>query len=203
MKMMRLGRRRKSARERAEVVTQVRKLCEEDITLLGEQLGRLDAATGAQALDEVARDDYQNALDAYESAQRAIPKVLNVDQVVAVTDLLNEGRYALACVQAQVAGQPPPPRRAPCFFNPQHGPSVKDVVFTPRAGGTRRVAACAQDAARVEAGEKPEIRTIEVGDHAVPYRDAVSASAVLDANYHEAAMKSGHYGGFPIFPGGS
>ncbi len=90
-----------------------------------------------------------------------------------------------------------PCKRQPCFFNPQHGPSVKDVIFTPREGGPRRVAACAQDAARVEAGEKPEVRAVEIGGKQVAYEDAVSASAVLNEKYHKAALRAGVHGGMP------
>ena len=191
------GRRRARAREAAELLAGVTKLCEEDITLLGEQLRRLDAETAEHPLDEVARVDYQKALDAYESAERSIRKVVKVEEIGAVTETLNEGRYALACVQAHVAGKQRPANRQPCFFNPQHGPSLKEVLFTPRGGGTRRVAACAQDAARVEAGEKPEVRTVELGGERVPYKDAVSASAVLNEKYHSAALRAGTHGGMP------
>jgi hypothetical protein len=195
--------RRASRRAEAEALAQVVKLCDEDITLLGEQLRRLDDESEQRPLDEAVRIDYQAALDAYESAQRSVRKVSERDQIAPVIDTLNDGRYALACVQARLAGDPRPDKRVPCFFNSQHGPSVTDVMFTARAGGgTRRVAACAQDAARVEAGEKPVVRTVEIGGQRVAYRDALDASVELDANYHDAAIRAGAYGGFPIFPGG-
>ena len=64
----------------------------------------------------------------------------------------------------------------PCFFNPQHGPSTRDVRYTvPGGHGTRTVPACAQDAARVEAGEKPEIRKVRVGQTDTPYWQAGDA----------------------------
>jgi hypothetical protein len=78
-------------------------------------------------------------------------------------------------VQARVAGQPPPELRVPCFFNPQHGPSVMDVAFTPPGRGTRKVPACAMDLARLKAGEKPEIRMVEIGGRRLPYFDAGAA----------------------------
>lgn len=156
-------------RERAEALAALVKLCEEDVTLLGEQLRRLDSETAEHALDEAGRGDYQSALDSYESAQRELGKVSELDQVTTVIDALTEGRYALACVQASVAGEPRPEKRAACFFNPQHGPSVTDVMFTARAGGTKRVPSCAQDAARVDAGEKPEIRKVLVRGHKIDY----------------------------------
>ena len=162
-------------RDRAEDLTQVRKLCEEDITLLGEQLRRLDAETASHPLDDAARLDYQTALDAYESAQRTVRRITDADEISKVTDTLSSGRYALACVQARVAGRPIPELRVPCFFNPQHGPSVIDVQFTPPGRGTRKVPACAMDAARLKAGEKPEIREVEIGGRRVPYFEAGAA----------------------------
>jgi hypothetical protein len=199
---MRLGSGRRRERDRQRnALARARTLCEEDITVLGEQLRRLDTESAERPLDEAARIDYQAALDAYESAGRLLVKSVDLDAVVAVTETLNDGRYALACVQALVAGEPRPEKRVPCFFNPQHGPSVTDVMFTPRAAGTRRVAACAQDAARIRAGERPPVRVIEVGGQQVPYRDAFDASVVLNANYHDAALRAGAYGGLPQFPG--
>ena len=180
---VRLRAKRALGRDRAEELAQVRKLCEEDITLLGEQLRRLDAETAAHPLDDAARVDYQTALDAYESAQRTVRRITDVDEISKVTDTLSAGRYALACVQARVAGQPLPELRVPCFFNPQHGPSVIDVRFTPPGRGTRKVPACAMDAARLKAGEEPEIREVEIGGRRVPYFEAGLAFAPYGQGY--------------------
>jgi hypothetical protein len=201
---VRLRARQQTKQGRAELLGAIVKLCDEDVTLLGEQLRRLGAESPDDSLDGAARVDYQKALDGYESAQRLVGKVAAPEDIVPVTAALNDSRYALACVHARIAGEPVPERRAPCFFNPQHGPSVEDVMFTPRNGGTQQVAACAQDAARVKAGEEPEMRRLDMGGgRIVKYHDALSASVVLDAKYHEAAIKAGVYGGFlPPMGGG-
>jgi hypothetical protein len=89
-----------------------------------------------------------------------------------VIDTLTDGRYALACARARTGGEPPPERRTPCFFNPQHGPAARDVVWTPRNGATRKVPACAQDAARVQAGEDPPVRMVRYGEQQVPAWEA-------------------------------
>ncbi len=180
---VRLRARHAQGRARAADLAQVRKLCEEDITLLGEQLRSLDAETAAHPLDDAARVDYQSALDAYESAQRTVRRITDADEISKVTDTLSSGRYALACVQARVAGQPLPELRVPCFFNPQHGPSVIDVQFTPPGRGTRKVPACAMDAARLKAGEKPVIREVEIGGRRVPYFEAGAAYAPYGEGY--------------------
>jgi len=78
-------------------------------------------------------------------------------------------------VQARVAGRPLPEHRVPCFFNPQHGPSARDVLWTQPGRGTRTVPACAQDAARIQAHELPEVRKVRIGGRAVPYWEAGAA----------------------------
>ena len=175
---------RSARRERAEVLAQMVKLCEEDVTLLGEQLRRVE--TEVADLDPAAQRDYQQALDGYESAGRQAARAAD-DDVLRVTETLNDARYALACVHARIAGEPRPEKRPPCFFNPQHGPSVEDVMFTPRAAGTRRVPACARDAARVKAGDQPDIRTIEVGGRKIDYFDP---RAIARFEGHRVAMTS-------------
>ena len=174
-------------REHAEELAAVVQVCEEDITLLGEQLARLDEETAEQALDDAARLDYQAVLDAYQSAQFALKEITDAQQVSTITDTLSSGRYALACVQARVAGRPRPDKRVPCFFNPQHGPSVTDVMFTPGGRGTRKVPACASDAARVKAGERPEVRMVVVNGRRVAYYEAGAAMAPYSAGYFVSA----------------
>jgi len=81
-----------------------------------------------------------------------------------VTESLEEGRWAAARLAARAAGEPMPPRRPPCFFNPGHGPSARNIAWQ-----SRSVPACTADAARVDAGADPYIRTVERDDHRVPY----------------------------------
>jgi len=159
-------------REELEELECVRQLADEDVTFLGEQLQRLDQEVEGHELDSATRVDYQTALDAYETAQRSVPKIRRADDISKITDTLSAGRYALACVQARVAGRPLPEHRVPCFFNPQHGPSVTTVTWTHPRRGTRNVPACAQDAARVANHEAPEVRKVKIGLLTVPYWEA-------------------------------
>lgn len=159
-------------RRRAEELRHVRLMAEEDVVRFGEELGRLGELLDGVDLDAETRHDYQAALDAYETAERLVDRLATFDAISAVVDTLTGGRYALACVRARVAGEPLPVRRTPCFFNPQHGPAAVDVVWTPRSGPTRRVPACAQDAARIHAGEDPPVRTVRYGEHDVPAWEA-------------------------------
>ena len=150
------SRRALRSRELAELEG-IRHLADEDVTFLGEELQRLDEEVKGHELDTATRVDYQAALDAYEAAQRAVPRIRRADDVSTIIDTLSSGRYALACVQARVAGAPLPELRVPCFFNPQHGPSVANVMWTDPRRGTN-VPACGQDAARVANHEVPAVR---------------------------------------------
>jgi hypothetical protein len=147
----------------------VKKLAFEDITALGVDLQELDLELAGRELDQGANSDYQRALDAYESAKTAGDRISEPEHIKHVTEILEDGRYAIACVRARVAGDPLPTRRPPCFFDPRHGLSVQDVAYTPPGGARRDVPACALDAERVEAGADPDIRQVMVGSRRVPY----------------------------------
>jgi hypothetical protein len=179
--------RRDEAQTRQRELGDIQRLADEDVTFLGEQLQRLDAEVGGRPMDEATRVDYQTALDAYESAQRAVPRIRAAEEISKITDTLSAGRYALACVQARMAGRPVPELRVACFFNPQHGPSVTEVLWTAPGQGTRKVPACAQDAARVAAHEAPEVRKVTVGQRKVPYWAAGDAFRPYTEGYFAAS----------------
>jgi hypothetical protein len=106
------------------------------------------------------------------SARRSIAKLGDPEGAYSITETLAEGRYALACVRARIDDEPVPERRLPCFFNPQHGPSVTDVPWTSYRDREVEVPACAADATRIAAGEKPDSREVWTGSRKVPYWDA-------------------------------
>ncbi|MBA2559454.1 MAG: hypothetical protein H0V07_06110, partial [Propionibacteriales bacterium] len=147
----------------AQQLADVKAAADEDVTEFGEQLQLLDLELAGRDLDQATRQDYQRALDAYDDAKTSVDAVTAPDHVRHVTEILEDGRYAVACVQSRVAGVSLPQRRPPCFFNPQHGPSVRDVTWTPERGAAREVPACAADAERVEAGAEPASRTVMLG----------------------------------------
>ena len=163
---------RRDRKQRAEELEQVRHLADEDVTVFGEQLQRLGDSVAEQSLDTQTRADYQTALDAYERAKWDAPRLQQADEISRLVDTLASGRYALACVRARVAGEPVPELRVPCFFNPQHGPSARNVMWTSARTGTRTVPACQRCAAQLAAREKPEVRTVQIGSRKVPYWEA-------------------------------
>lgn len=177
-----------AALERAQRELQpVKRLALEDVTALGEQLRDLDLDTAGTTLDEGARADYQRALDAYEAAGKAGEAIARPEEIGNVTKIVEDGRYAIACVRARIAGDPLPTRRPACFFDPRHGIAVTDVDFAPGGGAVRQVPACALDAERIRAGAEPDARQVMVGSRRVPYWEGGRA-------YQPYAR--GYFGGF-------
>lgn len=182
---------RSERRERAQELEDVRRLADEDVTVFGEQLQRLGTRVEGHELDEETRRDYQLALDAYEHAKFDAPRLREVDQISTLVDTLASGRYAIVCVRARLAGGPVPERTLPCFFNPQHGPSSRNVMWTSPRTGTRTVPACARCTAQLAAREKPEVRTVTVGGRKVPYWEAGSTYHPYSRGYFPADVAAG------------
>ena len=175
----------------AEQLTAVRRAADEDVTVFGEELQHLGNDLAGREMDEATRADYQRALDAYEDAKESVKAVKDPDEVKHVTEILEDGRYAMTCVQARVDSKPLPERRPPCFFNPQHGPSVTDVPWAPPGGIERDVPACELDAERVQAGADPDSRQVLVGARRTPYWQAGPGFS---------PWASGYFGAFGILP---
>lgn len=182
-------RRRLEERRQADLAA-VLKVADEDVTRFGEELQRLDTEMLVTPLDEAMRQDYQRALDSYESAKEILGRVQEAEQVKHVTEALEDGRYAVACVLARRNGDPLPVRRPPCFFNPAHGPSTTDVEWAPPAGIPRQVPVCAADADRVRQGAEPDIRTVQQGYERVPYWQAGPAYSPWAMGYFGAYAAS-------------
>ena len=174
---------RKAIERKEAELEPVRKLAFEDVTALGEELQHFDSEVAGHALDAGANADYQRALDSYEEAKRAADRITEPEHVKHVTEILEDARYAMACVRSRVAGEPLPTRRPPCFFDPRHGLSVEDVPYTPPGGAQRDVPACTLDAERVRAGAEPDIRKVMVGNRRVPYFQGGRAYQPYAAGY--------------------
>ena len=177
------GNQRKARERKQAELEPVRRLAFEDVTALGEELQELDIDLAGRELQPGENSDYQRALDAYEAAKKAADNIHEPEHVKHVTEILEDGRYAMACVRARVAGEPLPTRRPPCFFDPRHGVSVEDVPYTPPGGAHRDVPACALDAERVKAGAEPDIRKVMVGSRRVPYWQGGRAYQPYAAGY--------------------
>lgn len=172
--------------DKAKAVEGVKRAAEEDVTVFGEELQELHFETLTDKIDPAMRQDYQRALASYETAKDRLGLVDEPEDVQAVTQALEDGRYAMACVLARRDGQPLPTRRPPCFFNPQHGPSTTDIEWAPPGGQPRHIPVCAADEDRVRQGAEPDIRTVDQGRIAVPYWQAGKAYQPYSMGYYNA-----------------
>lgn len=188
-----LIRRRRKAREdqQRDQLRRLRKVVDEDITAFGEELDRLDFRPSDPASDDLMRGDYSHALDAYERAKSLMGAAQLPGDVEPVTRALEEGRFALATLDARRSGEPLPERRPPCFFDPRHGPSVRDVSWAPPGGAPRDVPACAADAARIDDGDAPLTRTVDTARGTQPYWNAGSAYAPYAGGYFGGGLLPG------------
>lgn len=126
-----------------------------EITEFGEALARHTLVPEQHTADAELLADYTRALDAYDQAKRAFLGGCDRADAADVMIALDEGRYALACVDARLAGRPTPPRRPLCFFDPRHGTSADRVAWTPEEGVARIIDVCAADALRLSEGMPP------------------------------------------------
>ncbi|WP_433329025.1 hypothetical protein [Spirillospora sp. CA-294931] len=184
-------RRARQAREMAEL----KKGVEEDVTLLGEDIARLDLDVMDPALDPDTRSDYERAMNSYDDAKLATNKAARPEDMENVTKALEDGRFYMTATRSRLAGEPVPKRRAPCFFNPNHGPSSQDVTWAPPGGVARSVPACPEDAQRVLDGHDPDSRMVPYGDGRRPYWDAGPAYAPYAGGYYAT------YGGMDLVSG--
>lgn len=187
------GRRRRreeelASRDRWRVA---RRLVDEDVTVLGEQLAELHLDTLADDLDHATRDHYRRALEHYDQAKHLLSASATAEDVAAVEQVTADARYHRAAVLALRDGEPLPQRREHCFFDPRHGPAVQDVDWTPPGGTARTIAVCAADARRLAAGEKPLERLVRIGDRWVPWHQSAGEWGVSRAADHYLAQGHG------------
>lgn len=140
---------------------------DDDIKNFANALGELKVAPAMGSLTSGTQREYERALESLDTAGMALAKASRPLEIGPVTEALERGQYAAACVRARLSGHGLPSRRPPCFFNPQHGPSNQDVDWAPRGEEPRPLPACAEDAERLAVGNEPDIRQVIVGTGAI------------------------------------
>ncbi|MET8721985.1 hypothetical protein [Streptomyces misionensis] len=188
--LVRRNRRRREEEQRA-ALERLRVVVDEDITAFGEELDRLDFHPAEPGADDAMRADYAHALDAYETAKQRMAEAARPEEVRPVTEVLEDGRFSLARLAARRSGRPLPERRPPCFFDPRHGPSVADAVWTPPGGAPREVPVCAADSARLADGLDPVIRQVDTEQGRRPYWDAGPAYGPWAGGYFGGGILPG------------
>jgi hypothetical protein len=141
----------------------VRRAARDDLASFAADVRELEPAAASPA----AAEAYRAALAAFERAELACDRARSPEDLRAVASTLVRGRDELARAAALLDGGEPPPARRPCFFDARHGPGVREVEWD-----SRRVAACAADAERLDRGEEPDVRHVMVDGRPVPYWDA-------------------------------
>ena len=69
-----------------------KRLAEEDVTVFGEELQNLHIETMTTTMDTAMRQDYQRALNSYETAKERLATAQSPEQVKSVTHALEDGR---------------------------------------------------------------------------------------------------------------
>ncbi|WP_405438255.1 hypothetical protein OG373_12780 [Streptomyces avidinii] len=183
--------RKKKEEARREAIARLGVVVDEDITAFGEELERLDFHPGEPGADDAMRGDYEQGLDSYDRAKQIMASVQYPDEVRGATQALEDGRFALATLDARRQGRPLPERRSPCFFDPRHGPSTQDASWAPAGGAARSVPVCTADAVRLRDGLDPAVRTVETDRGPRPYYDAGPAYGPWAGGYFGGGILPG------------
>src|SRR5829696_2435111 len=190
---MLLSPRRRRKEEEAEL-GELRENVRDDLVALGDDIRALDLDVEMPGVDPQAKADYDHAVEAYDRADTLLDRARGPEDFEPIGAALEEGRYAMTSAKERLAGRRPPERTPPCFFDPRHGPSAREVEWAPPGGAPRRVPACEADAQRIDRGEDPEAREVLVGGQRMPY---------WSAGPMYAPFAGGFFGGFGggLFPG--
>jgi hypothetical protein len=184
-------RRREREAERRRQLEEVKAVANEDLVALANDIQALDIDTSMPDADPEAVRHYTEAVEQYQKAAAALDRARRVEDLAPMSAALEAGRYSMSAAKAILEGRPVPERRAPCFFDPRHGPSVEDVQWAPPGGAPRTVPACAADAQRVREGLEPESRQVMAGAGGgmTPYWNAPG---------YYGPWAGGYFGGFPM-----
>src|SRR3954454_5184457 len=186
------ARRQRQRREQREL-EEVKRVARDDLVALGDDIRALDLDVEMPGAVPAAKADYERALGSYDQANTRFERAQRPGEIAPVTQALEEGRFAMTSAKARLNGEQPPERRPPCFFDPRHGPSSRDVEWAPAGGVPRPVPACEADAQRVESGLDPHVCEIDVGGRQVAYWNAPA---------YYGPWSGGFFGGFGGFGGG-
>ena len=164
-----LSRSRRRRREEAEHVGELRETARDDLIALGDDVRALDIDVQMPDADPAAKEHYGLAVERYQEAERRLDLARSPEDFRPIGEALEQGRYDMAAAKAGLEGRPLPERRAPCFFDPRHGPSTRDVLWAPDGYEPRPVPVCEADAIRVEEGVEPAAREVVAAGQRMPY----------------------------------
>jgi hypothetical protein len=186
------SRQRRRAEQRE--IVELRDVADDELGALGEDMRAIELDVEMPDADPRAKGHMAEAVTAYDRANTALARARRPEHFEPIGNEIEHARWALAAARAVLEGRPEPERRPPCFFDPRHGPSVVDKMWSPDGGEPRPVPVCAADAQRLDHGELPESREIVLGGRRMPYWRAPGQFAPFYAG--------GMFGGFGGFAPG-
>jgi len=139
------------------------------VAALAERIVALTDRVGVAANGE-ATQLFAGATSTYTAAQDHLERSASLPELERVSDELDHARWQLEAVTALIEGRTPPPEpeqdRA-CFFDPTHGAATENALIE-MAAGQRTVKVCSYCRGKLDTGEAPEARMIDVGGQRVP-----------------------------------
>lgn len=122
--------------------------------------------------DEQAIEYYRSAGATYNRVGEAVEETDNLLELAGLNDDIDRARWQLEAAMALVEGRPVPPQPEPekpgaCFFDPTHRPGTEECTIKTSAGD-KEVRVCRECASKLQKGERPEPRMIDVGGRRVP-----------------------------------
>ena len=123
------------------------------------------------AENEVATAHFREANDTYSDVSEAAESAAVLAELESLSDRLDRARWRLEASEALLEGREvpaePEDRPAHCFFDPAHRAGVEEAeIRTP--AGSKMVGVCRICAAKLERGETPTPRSINVGGRPIP-----------------------------------
>jgi hypothetical protein len=152
---------------------EVRATSEEDVAALSADLAALDATMGMiDVTSDQAMAELSAARKAFETAHECLAKASKPAELAPVSSALEAARYFMTSARSRVEGHGGLRRRAPCFFDTRHGPSVNDVGWIPPGAAPRPVPACATCMRQVNDNVQPAVRLVRADGDLVPFYEA-------------------------------
>ena len=164
--------RQRRARSRASF-QEVRATSEEDVAALSADLAALDATMGAlDVTSEQVMVELATARESFEKAHERLAQASKPEELAPVSSALEAARFFMTSARSRVEGHGGLRRRAPCFFDTRHGPSVNDVGWIPSGAAPRPVPACAMCMRQVNDNVQPPVRLVRAGGELLPFYEA-------------------------------
>ena len=150
-------------RAKAEIRAQLEQVAHDIV----EHEHTIDLADNEQAVDH-----YRDASATYKRVAEEVEQTENLHDLAEMNDDVDVARWQLEAALALVEGRDVPPRPEPdkpaaCFFDPTHKPGTEECTIKTSAGD-KEVRVCRSCADKLEKGERPEPRMIDVGGKRVP-----------------------------------